>query len=463
MNARRLYSAVLAVAALAACADNSLVPTEARQPLAQASPELISEGEGIFQRYVAIGTSISMGVQSDGVYAATQQTSWPAQLARLAHRELSLPLIQAPGCAAPFAAPLASGVRTSGEGAGLAFSLRQCMPNESGVVLPTGNVAIDGARTGHALTATPENPDPGHASQYPRVLAPGQSQVTAMEAQNPKVVSVELGGNDILGASHGFYLPGINVVPVSAWEPQYRQVVARVDAAAKHAVLVGLLNDVRSFPAFRTGAEFWGALRYADVLEQADVVTSDGMPLVWMLRGLGLPDASRVYGPDLTPEILAAAERDGIPVGFYGGTEHVLTRLLSKVQQQYPNLRIQFSEAPPFRAPTPEEERRTVHTILRSDIRILFVGLGSTKQDQWMHAHRGKIDCVMLGIGAAFDFLAGAKPQAPRWMQRSGLEWLFRLVTEPRRLGRRYLKHNPRFAMLALAQLIGNRWGKTNR
>ena len=259
MNARRLYSAVLAVAALAACADNSLVPTEARQPLAQASPELISEGEGIFQRYVAIGTSISMGVQSDGVYAATQQTSWPAQLARLAHRELSLPLIQAPGCAAPFAAPLASGVRTSGEGAGLAFSLRQCMPNESGVVLPTGNVAIDGARTGHALTATPENPDPGHASQYPRVLAPGQSQVTAMEAQNPKVVSVELGGNDILGASHGFYLPGINVVPVSAWEPQYRQVVARVDAAAKHAVLVGLLNDVRSFPAFRTGAEFWGA------------------------------------------------------------------------------------------------------------------------------------------------------------------------------------------------------------
>jgi len=259
MIARRLYSALLAAAALAACADNSLAPTEARLPLEQASPELISEGEGIFQRYVAIGTSISMGVQGDGVYAATQQTSWPAQLARLAHRELSLPLIQAPGCAAPFAAPLASGVRTSGEGAGLAFSLRQCMPNEDGVVLPTGNVAIDGARTGHALTATPENPDPGHASQYPRVLAPGQSQVTAMEAQNPKVVSVELGGNDILGASHGFYLPGINVVPVSAWEPQYRQVVARVDAAAKHAVLVGLVNDVRSFPAFRTGAEFWGA------------------------------------------------------------------------------------------------------------------------------------------------------------------------------------------------------------
>ena len=259
MNVRRFYSAALAAVAVVGCADDSVSPTQARQPITQATPELVQEGEGIFQRYVAIGTSISMGVQGDGVYAASQQTSWPAQLARLAHRELSLPLIQSPGCAAPFAAPLASGVRTSGEGAGLPFAQRQCMPNEAGVTLPAGNVAIDGARTGHALTATPENPDPGHAMQYPRVLAPGQSQVTAMEAQNPKVVSVELGGNDILGASHGFYAPGVNIVPVSVWEPQYRQVVARVDAAAKHAVLVGLVNDVRSFPAFRTGAELWTA------------------------------------------------------------------------------------------------------------------------------------------------------------------------------------------------------------
>ena len=259
MHASRFYSAVLGVAALVACADNSVSPTEIRQPTTEGAPELFSEGEGIFQRYVAIGTSISMGVQGDGVYAATQRTSWPAQLARLAHRELSLPLIDSTGCAAPLAAPLATGKRISGEGAGLAFLLRQCMPNEAGVVLPAGNVAIDGARTGQALTATPENPDPGHATQYPRVLAPGQSQVTAMESQNPKIVSVELGGNDILGASHGIYAPGVNIVPVSVWEPQYRQVVARVDAAAKHAVLVGLVNDVRSFPAFRTGAEFWTA------------------------------------------------------------------------------------------------------------------------------------------------------------------------------------------------------------
>ena len=258
MYSIRLSSIIVVFVALAACSNDALSPTQS-SPTTGIAPELIQEGEGIFQRYVAIGTSISMGVASDGVYAASQQSSWPAQLARLAHRDLSLPLIQAPGCSAPFAAPLVTGKRTNGESAGLPFLQRACMPNEAGVTLPAGNVAIDGARTGQALTATPENPDPGHATQYPRVLAPGQSQVTAMEAQNPKIVSVELGGNDILGASHGFYMPGVNVVPVSYWEPQYRQVAARVDVAAKHAVLVGLVDDVRSFPAFRTGDEFWNA------------------------------------------------------------------------------------------------------------------------------------------------------------------------------------------------------------
>ena len=258
MIARRL-SALLTVAALAACADNAVPPTSAVLSAEGLTPELASQGRGAFHRYVAVGTSISMGVQGDGVYAATQQTSWPAQLARLANRELTLPLIQSPGCSAPFVAPLASGKRLSGESAGLPFLERQCAPNEPGVALPAGNVAIDGARTIHALTATPENPDPGHASQYARVLPPGMTQLMAMEAQHPKIVSVELGGNDILGASHGFYAPGVNVVPVSVWAPQYRHVAERVDMVAKYAVLVGLVNDVRSFPAFRTGAEFWNA------------------------------------------------------------------------------------------------------------------------------------------------------------------------------------------------------------
>lgn len=302
MNTGRL-STLLALVFLSACADDSTAPTAA--PSANLlTPDLSSEGLGVFQRYVAIGTSISMGVQSDGVYAATQQTSWPAQLARLANRELTLPLISFPGCASPFAAPLVSGKRLSGEPAGLPFAQRQCAPNEPGVVLPAGNVAIDGARTGHALTATPENPDPGHAVQYPRVLPPGMSQVTAMESQNPKIVSVELGGNDILGASHGFYAPGVNVVPVFAWEPQYRQVAARVDATAKHAVLVGLVDDVRSFPAFRTGAEFWNArATFApfNVAVSADCTNSTNLLfapyIVPVAVGTGAYYNSKGYGP----------------------------------------------------------------------------------------------------------------------------------------------------------------------
>ena len=254
----RRQSLFLAAIAISACADGSTAPIDTRLSPGD-TPELISEGRGAFQRYVALGTSISMGVSSDGVYAASQEMSFPAQLARLAHRELSLPLIAAPGCAAPVVAPLAAGVRLSGEPIGLPFLSRACAPNEDGVTLPTGNVAIDGARTDQALNATPENPDPGHAPQYPRVLAPGQTQVTAMEAQEPKIVSVELGANDILGAYHGFYLPGVNVVPVAFWAPVYRAVAARVAAVAKHAVLVGLLDDVRSFPSFRTGAEIWAA------------------------------------------------------------------------------------------------------------------------------------------------------------------------------------------------------------
>ena len=192
---------------------------------------------------------------------------------------------------------------------------------------------------------------------------------------------------------------------------------------------------------------------YRTIMDQADLVTPDGMPLVWMLRWLGTPAATRVYGPDLTLNLLAAAAEKGIPVGFYGGTDVVLSRLMEVVYMRFPHLVVAYSQAPPFRPLTEQEDARTIETINQSGARILFVGLGSPKQDRWMHAHKGRIHAVMLGIGAAFDFLAGVKPQAPHWMQRSGLEWLFRLGTEPRRLWRRYLKQNPKFVLLALEQL----------
>ena len=210
-------------------------------------------------------------------------------------------------------------------------------------------------------------------------------------------------------------------------------------------VCLGAVNNIMEA---RNSAE------YRTVIEEAALVTSDGMPLVWLLRRLGVPQATRVYGPDLTPRVLRAAEAAGVPIGIYGGTEPVLQRLLEVVDRNFPALKVSYISAPPFRPPTPLEDEETTRAINAAGVRILFVGLGSPKQDRWMYAHRHRIHAVMLGVGAAFDFLAGVKAQAPRWMQRSGLEWLFRLLTEPRRLGPRYLRQNPKFAVLALAQLL---------
>jgi lysophospholipase L1-like esterase len=225
-----------------------------------AALSLGSEGIGIFQRYVAIGTSISMGVQSDGVYDVGQRTAWPVQLAAMAHRTLTIPLIQSPGCQSPLVGTLADNHRLSGEGGA---SSEVCAPNEPGVVLPAGNVSISAALTSDALNKTPETAAPtdwGGGRIYARVLAPGQSQVTAMLAQNPKVVSVELGANELLKARGGLVIPGVTVVPYDAWERAYDGVIDGVKQShAKYVVLVGLMGGASSFPAFRTGAEMWDA------------------------------------------------------------------------------------------------------------------------------------------------------------------------------------------------------------
>lgn len=189
----------------------------------------------------------------------------------------------------------------------------------------------------------------------------------------------------------------------------------------------------------------------------ADLVTSDGMPLLWGLRLLGVREGERVYGPELMPRVCEAAAREGVPVGFYGGAPDVLDELVVRLGTRYPGLRIAYAESPPFRPLTEDEEAEVVDAVRASGARILFVGLGCPKQERWMARHRGVIPAVMLGVGAAFDFQAGRKPTAPRWMQRSGLEWLFRLATEPRRLWRRYVMQNPTFIVLFARQLIRSR------
>ena len=199
---------------------------------------------------------------------------------------------------------------------------------------------------------------------------------------------------------------------------------------------------------------------YQTVINRADLVTPGGMPIVWVLRRLGLRGQPRVYGPELTLHICEAAARHGLPVGFYGGTKPALALLVKRLSERYPGLRVAYAYSPPFRAPTPDEEARTIADICRSECRILFVGLGCPKQERWMARHRGALPAVMVGVGAAFDFISGAKPQAPHWMQRLGLEWLFRLSTEPRRLWFRYAWHNPRFVGLVAWQLAWTRWRK---
>ena len=191
------------------------------------------------------------------------------------------------------------------------------------------------------------------------------------------------------------------------------------------------------------------------VVNSADLVTPDGMPLVWMLRLKGYPDQQRVYGPTLMLHVLEAAANENIPVGFYGSSPEVLQSLLTRLQVRFPNLKVDYSFSPPFQEMSQQEDAEIIKQINTSSARILFVGLGCPKQEKWMAEHRGKINAVMLGVGAAFDFHAGLKSQAPSWMQKTGLEWIYRLVTEPRRLWRRYLYHNPRFVFLAILDLLG--------
>ena len=203
--------------------------------------------------------------------------------------------------------------------------------------------------------------------------------------------------------------------------------------------------------------EAYDSPAFKEIVNSADLVVPDGMPLVWMMRLKGQRDQQRVYGPTLMLHVLEVAARGNIPVGFYGSKPPVLESRVARMKDRYSGLNVAFSASPPFRELTPQEDVEVVKQINESNARILFVGLGCPKQEIWMANHRGKIQAVMLGLGAAFDFHAGTKPQAPAWMQRIGLEWLFRFVSEPRRLWRRYLYHNPRFVLLAIIDLLGLR------
>jgi len=269
MRRRSVFAATLCLLSVAACSDSVAPARSARTALTPASDADLdrSGGRGVFNRYVAIGTSVSMGWQSDGVVAATQETSWPEQLAELAHRSITQPYIDGAGCRSPLIAPLAGGHRISGEGAGQDPATLSCSPLRGDVVLPVQNLAINAATTADALFTTPENTtDASNRQLISRVLQPGMTQVSSMVAQNPKLVSVELGGNEVLNARSGIVIPGVTVVPYATWAPLYDQVLDQVGSVANEAVIVGLIDDVASFPAFRRGDEMWQTRAYFGAL-----------------------------------------------------------------------------------------------------------------------------------------------------------------------------------------------------
>ena len=190
----------------------------------------------------------------------------------------------------------------------------------------------------------------------------------------------------------------------------------------------------------------------------ADMVTPDGMPLVWIGKACGARQMQRVYGPDLLLASCAVSTSDGPRHYFFGSTPEVVASLTQRLRERFPALNVCGSVSPPFRPLTPAEDALLVDNINAARPDIVWVGLGTPKQERWMAAHLGRIDApVMIGVGAAFDFVSGHKRQAPRWMQRSGLEWLFRLAAEPQRLARRYLVNNPAFVWLVALQSLGIR------
>ena len=197
---------------------------------------------------------------------------------------------------------------------------------------------------------------------------------------------------------------------------------------------------------------------FKHILNSADLVVPDGIPLVWLGRLRGFTMRRRVYGPELMMTFCQETASKGYRHFFLGGTPDLPERLSESLRRRIPALQIAGTFSPPFGYVTSEEDEATIAMINATNPDVVWVGLSEIKQDTWMYEHRGKLNVpVLVGIGAAFDFLAGAKRQAPEWMRENGLEWLFRLLQEPRRLWRRYLVYGSEFLVLVFLEQLGVR------
>ena len=195
---------------------------------------------------------------------------------------------------------------------------------------------------------------------------------------------------------------------------------------------------------------------FHSALQTADLVTPDGMPLVWLMRSLGVKNQDRVAGLDILLAVCKRAEKNGQSIFFVGSTNEVLAKIRTRLNQDFPCLQIAGMISPPFRPLTTSEDEELVHQINSSGAEIIFVAFGCPKQENWMIQHRKRINGVMIGIGAAFPLYAGLHQRAPLWAREAGLEWLYRLFQEPQKLAKRYGKTIPPFILLAMKQLVSD-------
>ena len=193
-------------------------------------------------------------------------------------------------------------------------------------------------------------------------------------------------------------------------------------------------------------------------MQQSDLCVPDGVPLVWLLKLSGKDKVSRVFGPDLMLKVSERMAEDGLSAFYYGGTQEAVTELAQQMEQRFPGIHTSGTYSPPFRELSDEEENAVVSRINDADADIVWIGLGSPRQERWVMRFRSRLDTpVIAAVGAAFDYNTGRLRRAPRWMQKCGLEWLYRLIQEPRRLWRRYFRNNPLFIFHLFCEKTGIR------
>lgn len=197
---------------------------------------------------------------------------------------------------------------------------------------------------------------------------------------------------------------------------------------------------------------------FRNIVNNANLVLADGRPIFWAQKLLGYKQAQQLRGEDLMAELCHQSQLLNLRIGLYGGhNKDILDKVTNELLKRYPKLNISYQFSPPHSVLSDKENTKVVDDIDQANVDILFVGIGCPKQEIWMAKNVNSLSCVQIGVGAAFDFIAGEKKHAPKWLQKVGLEWFFRLLNEPRRLALRYLKQNPRFVYYFAKMLVTTR------